>query len=385
MGFTFCVLASSSHEDALRCSFPFKLWQSSEPTLLASEKKIDGQEVRWGNSFKQIERKSFQPLFPGSAVCMECWWFRVYGRSWQTPSRDLKPRSHVQTNLKKYQNWKLGKHHQRQFLSNRPRRAVVWRSGFCFHCSPLWNCGMRFYSGSAFRFWCSLYCESLQRQGKASKGQFSESVQEVLDLEQNTHCQMVIKVVSSEFTMFRNCDWPCVGTPIWLCWKGLGVNFVKVRIPRGRSFFKQSHRHLVFWLSGCWASVEESGQSATCSISIHICTYIMQYTCRMLPYTTIPYTTYTTFWKQPMSPGEFCHQRSFFLPPGALWLFGAKILWTAAWRPRRGGVVRHTTDKQNDVIWRYAQYTSTIYDAYVCVYIYILYIYTYIIYTLYST
>lgn len=25
MGFTFCVLASSSHEDALRCSFPFKL------------------------------------------------------------------------------------------------------------------------------------------------------------------------------------------------------------------------------------------------------------------------------------------------------------------------------------------------------------------------
>ena len=38
----------------------------------------------------------------------------------------------------------------------------------------------------------------------------------------------------------------------------------------------------------------------------------MQYTCRMLPYTTIPYTTYTTFWKQPMSPGEFCHQRSFF-------------------------------------------------------------------------
>ena len=171
---------------------------------------------------------------------------------------------------------------------------------------------MRFYSGSAFRFWCSLYCESLQRQGKASKGQFSDSVQEVLHLEQNTHCRIVIKVVSSEFTMFRNCDWPCVGTPIWLCWKGLGVNFVKVRIPRGRSFFKQSRRHLVFWLSGCWASVEESGQSATCSICIHIYMYIMQYTCRILPYTTIPYTTYTTFWKQPMSPGEFCHQRSFF-------------------------------------------------------------------------
>ena len=242
---------------------------------------------------------------------------------------------------------------------------------------------MRFYSGSAFRFWCSLYCESLQRQGKASKGQFSDSVQEVLHLEQNTHCRIVIKVVSSEFTMFRNCDWPCVGTPIWLCWKGLGVNFVKVRIPRGRSFFKQSRRHLVFWLSGCWASVEESGQSATCSICIHIYMYIMQYTCRMLPYTTIPYTTYTTFWKQPMSPGEFCHQRSFFCLQELFDCLGPRFCGQLLGDLGEvGSCDARQTNKMtsfDDMHKIQTGYTTHMYIQYI-------YIYTvHIIYTLYST
>ena len=241
---------------------------------------------------------------------------------------------------------------------------------------------MRFYSGSAFRFWCSLYCESLQRQGKASKGQFSDSVQEVLHLEQNTHCRIVIKVVSSEFTMFRNCDWPCVGTPIWLCWKGLGVNLVKVRIPRGRSFFKQSRRHLVFWLSGCWASVEESGQSATCSICIHIYMYIMQYTCRMLPYTTIPYTTYTTFWKQPMSPGEFCHQRSFFASRSSLTVWGQDSVDSCLETSERWGRATHGRQTK----WRHLTICTKYKQDIRRICIYSIYIYTvHIIYTLYST